>query len=96
MLFTIDLDEYLIDVESVAVVSVFSFQSKGVQCAKLDTPKANSFSGHSDASLCEQIFNISVTEIESVVEPDGVTDDVWRKSVALVCIHPPILSISAT
>jgi hypothetical protein len=33
-----------------------------------------------------------VTEIESIVEPDCVTDDVWWKSVSFICIHPLILS----
>jgi hypothetical protein len=34
-----------------------------------------------------------VAEIESVVEPDGVRNDIWRESVALICIHQPIVSI---
>ncbi|MFT5334823.1 MAG: hypothetical protein ACJASY_003777 [Halioglobus sp.] len=33
-----------------------------------------------------------MTEIESIVEPDCVTDDVWWKSVSFICIHPLILS----
>ena len=35
-----------------------------------------------------------MTQIESVVEPDGVADDVGRESVALVSIHPPILPVT--
>jgi hypothetical protein len=41
----------------------------------------------------QKILNIAVTEIESVVEPNGVADDVRRESVTLVGIHPPILAI---
>ncbi len=37
-----------------------------------------------NASLCQQVFYISMTEIESVVQPDGVTYDFLRKPVALV------------
>jgi hypothetical protein len=48
-----------------------------------------------DASFSEQILDISVTQVEAIVEPDGVTDDVRRESVPFICIHWPILSISA-
>ena len=50
----------------------------------------------SDTSFSEQIFDISVAEIESIVQPNYVADDVWWESVAFVCIHPPILPISAS
>jgi hypothetical protein len=36
-----------------------------------------------------------VAEIEAIIEPDGVADDVWRETMSLVSIHGPILSISA-
>ena len=35
-----------------------------------------------------------MAKIEFIVEPDGVADDIWRESVALVCNHQPILSTS--
>ena len=34
-----------------------------------------------------------MAQIESIVEPDCIGDDVGWESVALVCIHAPILSI---
>jgi len=33
-----------------------------------------------------------VTEVESIVEPDRVTNYVWLESVAFVDIHPEIVS----
>jgi hypothetical protein len=33
-----------------------------------------------------------MTEVETIIEPDGLADNVRRESVALVCIHLPILS----
>ncbi|MFT5483042.1 MAG: hypothetical protein ACI9GW_001697 [Halieaceae bacterium] len=42
----------------------------------------------------EQIFDISMAEIESVVKPGGIGNDIWRESVAFVCVHLSILSIS--
>ena len=50
----------------------------------------------SDASFSQEIFNIAVTEVEAIVEPDSVGDDIWRESVAFVGIHAPILAISAS
>ena len=37
---------------------------------------------------------IAVTQNESMVEPDGITDDGGWESMALVSIHEAILSIS--
>jgi hypothetical protein len=33
-----------------------------------------------------------VAQVESVVEPDCVGDDIWRESVALIRIHHQIIS----
>jgi hypothetical protein len=53
------------------------------------------FTTDGDASFSEQIFNIAMAQVESIVKPDGVTDDIVRESVTLVSTHPPSLSISA-
>ena len=37
-----------------------------------------------------------MTEVESVIEPNGILDDFCWESVAFICVHPPILSISAS
>jgi hypothetical protein len=34
-----------------------------------------------------------MAKIESIVEPNGVTNDSWRESVAFICVHEPILTI---
>ena len=44
----------------------------------------------------EQIFNITVAQVESVVEPYGITYDIWWESVALICSHLTILANTAT
>jgi hypothetical protein len=44
-------------------------------------------------SLNECSGTPAMTEVEPVVEPDCVTNDIGRESVAFVCIHLPILSI---
>jgi hypothetical protein len=46
-----------------------------------------------DTSLGKEIFNVTMAQIESVVEPDGIGDDVRWESVSFVCAHGPILAI---
>jgi hypothetical protein len=58
-----------------------------------------------DAPLSQQIFNewsgtpamaeVEV-EVETIVESDGVSDDIGRESMAPISIHLLILPISAT
>ena len=74
---------------------MFWFQSTSVQRAELDAPEANRFATDNNPSLSEQVFNISMAQIESVVEPDGVRNDIWRESVTFICVHWPILPILA-
>ena len=38
-------------------------------------------------SLAQQIFQFSMAQVEAVVEPHRVTDDLRGKSMSLVCIH---------
>ena len=61
VLLAIDFHKDFIDEESIAVASVFSLQSACVNGTKFDTPQADCFSGYSDASFSEQIFDIAVT-----------------------------------
>jgi len=94
MLFSIDLHEDFIDEKGIAVASVFSLQPSSVYSTEFDAPEANRFSADYDASLCQKIFYIAVTEVETKVEPDGIRNDIWRESVAFISIHPPIIPIS--
>ena len=43
--------------------------------------------------LSQKIFDVPVAKIESIVKPGCIGDDIGWKSVALVCIHGPMISI---
>lgn len=45
-------------------------------------------------ALSEQVFNISVTKIETIINPNRITDNVGRKTVTLICIHSPMIARS--
>jgi hypothetical protein len=47
------------------------------------TPQPNSFVANYNIAFCHQVFYLSMTEIESVVEPDDILDDFKLKSIAL-------------
>jgi hypothetical protein len=96
MLFAVYLGEDFIDVERIAVTTVLTLQMPRIYRAEFDAPKVNGFVADLDPAFSQQIFDIAVTGVESIVEPDGVTDDIWRESVTFVSIHPPILTILAT
>ena len=61
----------------------------------LDTPEPDGLSTDSDAPLSKQAFNIPVAQIESIVEPDSVADNIGRESVAFVCVHRRIIPFPA-
>jgi hypothetical protein len=71
------------------------FQTLGEAGTVLDIPQANRFSADSDTPLSEEILNITVTEVESIVEPDGVGYDIGREPMAFISIHRLILAATA-
>ena len=48
--------------------------------------------GNDDAPFSREVLDIAVTEIETIVEPDSVGNDIGRESVAFVRIHHQIIS----
>jgi len=74
---------------------VLSSQSARINCSELDSPETDCFAAESDASFSEQVFDISMAQVESVVEPDSIGNDIWRESMTPVGIHGPILAILA-
>ena len=92
----IDLDKDLVDVKCVAVSTMISLQPSSVYSAKFYTPQANRSTADGDASLGEYIFDVSVTEIESIVEPDSIRSGIGREPVTIISIYRLIIPISAT
>ena len=88
--------EDFINEKGIATAQVFSFQSSSVQRAEFDAPKADRFTSDCNAAFGQEIFDIPVAEIESVVEPDGIGNYVKRESVTLIDTHSSILAISAS
>ena len=45
------------------------------------TPGANCFKANDNTAFSEQVFNISVTEIETIINPNRIADDVARNTI---------------
>ena len=87
MLLAVDLDEDFIDEEGVAVALMPAFQATGTNGPELDAPKADGFATDGDTAFSKKVFDIPMTQIEAIIEPDGVRNDIWRESMTFVCIH---------
>ena len=85
------LDEDFVDVKDIAVASMLSFQAAGINGAEFDAPQADRFAADGDPSFSQQVFDVAVAQIEAIVEPDGVGNNVWWESVAFVGVHLPSL-----
>lgn len=91
----IDSDEDFVDEENGAVATMPPLQSTSVKGSKFDTPDTDRFAGDYDPSLSEQIFYIAVTQVEAILEPDGITDDIRREPLSFVSIRLLKLPIMA-
>jgi len=56
----------------------------GVFGAELSTPLSNGLVGDYDPALCQQILNISETQVESVAKPNGMADDMRWESMSVI------------
>ena len=62
-------------------------QALGIFRPKLDAPEANRFVACDSTPFRQQVFDISMAQIEAMIQPDSVADDVGWKTVALVYVH---------
>ena len=95
MLLAVDLDEYFIDVKGVAETSVPSLKAAGINRTELNATETDRFAADGDTAFREKIFDIAVAEVESMLEPDGIGNNVRWESMAFIGIHPLILPRSA-
>ena len=96
--FTLYLYEDLVQVPCVTETTLPTLQSPSVFRPELNAPRSDRFVRNRDASLSEQLFDVSKAHAESVVEPDGVAGDFRWKSIAVLAwrigLHWTILSVT--
>ncbi len=98
--FAADGNEHFVHVPDVTESTLSSPQSAGVFRSKFPAPGSNAFVGYGDATLREQILDISKAQSEAMVQPDGMADDLGWESVSAVawCLgaHRGSLPVSAS
>jgi len=89
-------DEHFVDVSDIAQAALSFFKLMSIGRSKLLAPLANRLVGDRDATVGKPLFDLSETEAEPMVQPDGVTDDLRWKTKTLVAgpvgIHHTSLS----
>ena len=88
--------EELVQIPGVARPAPSAPQRPRVGEAERLTPMPNRFIRHRDTSLGEEIFDISETQAEAMIDPDGVTNDLGGKAVAAVAGHRSTLPAAAS
>jgi hypothetical protein len=96
----LDGHEELVQVPRVAQATLSPLELSSVLRTKLPRPLSDGLVGHDDAPLGEEVFDISDAQKESVVQPDGVADDLGREPVSVIArrfgIRPRSLPVSAS
>jgi hypothetical protein len=80
----LDSHEEFVQVPSVTQAALSSLECPGVLGAERLTPLSDGLVGDYDPALRQKVFNISEAQAESVIEPDGMADNIRRKSVSLI------------
>ncbi len=101
MLLSVNPHEDFSEVDGIAVTSVLELQAAGINRSEFYTPETDCFTADGDASFGQKILDITEAQVKSVVETDGIGNDIrWgtpsRNRCRLLSIHSRILSISAT
>ena len=95
----LDRDEDLVQVPRITEAALPTLQASSVLRTKLEAPKPDRFVRNRDAALRQQFLNVPKAHAESVVEPDGVADDLGWKSISVVArrvtFHRPSLPDTA-
>jgi hypothetical protein len=79
-----DLHEQLVNMLSIAQLGPLSSQGSGVLGSELQAPEANGFVSNNNATLGQDVLNVAKAQCESVVQPDGASNDLGRETVAFV------------
>jgi hypothetical protein len=88
-----DLDDHFVDMPASTGTRTAAAKIAGDQPSKLQKPAPDGLVWNVDATLCKQIFDISVAKWKTKIQPDGILDYNGWKSVSGIryFLHPSIL-----
>jgi len=83
-LLPLNLDEDFVDKESITVTLVPAPKSLRILRAEFDTPQPDSLVADCDSALGHEILDVAAAQIEAMIQPDNILNDLGRESVAFV------------
>ncbi len=81
---SLDIDKHLIGVPVITELTVPALEAPLIARAELQVPPADRLREYEDTTLCKQIFDVTKAHSEPMISPDGIADDLWRRTVAEV------------
>lgn len=81
---TIDPNENFVQVPAMAEPASRPLETSSIARTELSAPDSNRFITNNDSAFGEKILDISEAQAETMVNPDGVADDFWRETVAVI------------
>jgi len=95
---TLDIHEEFIQMPNVTQSALSSPEPSGIFGPELPTPLPDGLAADCDPALCQEVFNISQAQAESVVAPNGMAYDLRWESISAIAgclrIHQPSLHVS--
>ena len=80
----VDRERHFVQVPLVAASRMPPTKLAGQQWAELAAPEPDGLVTDLDPTFGEQLLDIAVAQREAVVQPDGITDDLWRKTMTVI------------
>src|ERR1700738_3613262 len=79
-----EMNDDLVEMPYVMRRGRLAFQPARVVGAEFDRPASDRFAGYDNAALQQHFFDQTRAQRKTEIEPDGVCDDLGRKSVTLL------------
>ena len=84
LLLAVDSNEDFVQVPNIAEPALTPLQFSGIVRTELLTPDSDCFIRDDDSPFGEKILDVSETQAETMVNPDGIADDFWRETMTLI------------
>jgi hypothetical protein len=83
----LDVHEELVQVPGVSHATLPTSEVPCVLRSELPTPLPDGLVGDDDPPLRQEFFDVAEAQTESVIQPDGVTDDLRWEAVPVVAVR---------
>ena len=80
----LDLHDNVVQMPDIAGLRLPTAQTASDGWTKLHNPSSDGVVRDIDPSHQKHLFDLTKTEVETTIQPDCMSDDCWRKTVALV------------